>query len=202
MNQATRFALLGRARHGDAVPLAAQAQRKSPLADAPAIRKRFELRATRLEIGAGFGLDDQPGLLSHAVIVNVRLAFHITDWLAIAGLRRLRASPTSRPASRAASSDSLDPHGQPNVPREPTQDEAQAARCRRSTSILGAQLEFDAVHGQVLAVRQAVRALRLLRVRRRRPASASSRRRRRSRLRSAARPTRPRRTPTRATTAA
>ena len=35
------------------LPLAAQAQRKSPLADAPAIRKRFELRSTRLELGAG-----------------------------------------------------------------------------------------------------------------------------------------------------
>ena len=37
------------------LPLAAQAQRKSPLADAPAIRKRFELRSTRLELGVGGG---------------------------------------------------------------------------------------------------------------------------------------------------
>ena len=32
-------------------PLAAHAQRKSPLADAPAISKRFELRQTRFEAG-------------------------------------------------------------------------------------------------------------------------------------------------------
>ena len=37
------------------LPLAAQAQRKSPLADAPAIRKRFELRSTRFEAGVGAG---------------------------------------------------------------------------------------------------------------------------------------------------
>ena len=50
-----RFALLVARRHGDRLPLAAQAQRKSPLADAPAIRKRFELRSTRLELGVGGG---------------------------------------------------------------------------------------------------------------------------------------------------
>jgi len=35
-----------------AITQAAQ-ERKSPLADAPAIRKRFELRANRLEVGVG-----------------------------------------------------------------------------------------------------------------------------------------------------
>ena len=38
-----------------ALPLAAQAQRKSPLEDAPAVRKRYELRSFRLEAGAGYG---------------------------------------------------------------------------------------------------------------------------------------------------
>ena len=49
-----RFALLI-ALAVTALPLAAQAQRKSPLADAVAIRHRYELRSTRFEIGAGLG---------------------------------------------------------------------------------------------------------------------------------------------------
>src|SRR5450432_22839 len=67
-----------------AVPLAAQAQRKSPLADAPAIRKKYELRATRLEIGAGFGSTINQDFY-HTMFFNLKLGFHLTDWLAISG---------------------------------------------------------------------------------------------------------------------
>jgi hypothetical protein len=57
-----RFALLV-ALATVSLPLAAQAQRKSPLADAPAIRKRFELRSTRSS-WARAPAHDQPGLTS------------------------------------------------------------------------------------------------------------------------------------------
>src|SRR3954463_12561009 len=76
-----RFALLV-ALATVSLPLAAQAQRKSPLADAPAIRKRFELRQTRFEIGAGAGSTINQDYY-HTVLVNVRLSFHITDWLSL-----------------------------------------------------------------------------------------------------------------------
>src|SRR6478609_272236 len=66
------------------LPFAAQAQRKSPLADAPAIRKRFELRQTRFELGVGAGSTVNQDFY-HTVLVNVRLAFHVTDWLSIGG---------------------------------------------------------------------------------------------------------------------
>jgi outer membrane beta-barrel protein len=66
------------------LPLAAQAQRKSPLADAPAIRKRFELRSTRLEFGAGMGTTINQDFY-HTVLVQVKLGFHITDWLSLSG---------------------------------------------------------------------------------------------------------------------
>ncbi|HEY4392970.1 MAG TPA: outer membrane beta-barrel domain-containing protein [Polyangia bacterium] len=68
-----------------AVPLAAQAQRKSPLADAPAIRKRYELRAARFEIGAGFGSTVNQDFY-HTMFFNLKLAGHINDWLSIAGV--------------------------------------------------------------------------------------------------------------------
>ena len=79
-----RFALLV-ALTISALPLAAQAQRKSPLADAPAIRKRLELRSSRFEIGVGAGSSiDQD--FYHSVIGNVKLGFHFTDWLSLAAV--------------------------------------------------------------------------------------------------------------------
>jgi len=67
------------------VPSRAQAQHKSPLADAPAIRKRVELRDKRFEIGVGAGSTLNETFF-HDVMLNAHLAFHITDWLAIGGV--------------------------------------------------------------------------------------------------------------------
>ncbi len=68
-----------------AFPVVADAQeRKSPLAGAPAIRHRLELRDKRFEIGAGMGASLGQDFY-HAIFVNARLGFHLTDWLAIAG---------------------------------------------------------------------------------------------------------------------
>jgi outer membrane beta-barrel protein len=67
------------------LPMIAQAQRRSPLADAPAIRKRLELRETRLELGAGLGTTVNQTFY-HGLTANVRLGFHLTDWLSISGV--------------------------------------------------------------------------------------------------------------------
>ena len=67
------------------VPSRAQAQHKSPLAAAPAIRKRVELRDKRFEIGVGAGSTLNETFF-HDVMVNAHLSFHITDWLAIGGV--------------------------------------------------------------------------------------------------------------------
>ena len=135
----------GRARPGgDALPLAAQAQRKSPLADAPAIRKRYELRQTALRARRRRRVDGEPGLLSH-------------------GLRQREGSPSTSPTGcRSAASatspwptsstgfqgkvvDSLaDPPT--DVHREPTPAEAKAGM-QKITNILGAQLEFTPFTG-------------------------------------------------------
>jgi outer membrane beta-barrel protein len=70
-----------------AVPLAARAElpeRKSPLADAPAVRQRSELRGLRFEIGPGvtttIGQD-----YYHAVMVGGKASFFLADWLAVGG---------------------------------------------------------------------------------------------------------------------
>jgi outer membrane beta-barrel protein len=64
-----------------AVTQAAQ-ERKSPLADAPAIRKRLELRDKRFEIGVGLAATIGQDFYN-ALLLNVRLGFHITDWLGV-----------------------------------------------------------------------------------------------------------------------
>ena len=67
-----------------AMPTVAHAQRRSPLADAPAIRKRVELRETRLELGAGIASTINQTFY-HGLMAEVRVGFHITDWLSISG---------------------------------------------------------------------------------------------------------------------
>jgi outer membrane beta-barrel protein len=64
-----------------AVTQAAQ-ERKSPLADAPAIRKRFELRDKRIELGVGMSATIGQDFYN-AVMINLRAGFHFTDWLGL-----------------------------------------------------------------------------------------------------------------------
>jgi outer membrane beta-barrel protein len=128
------------------VPLAAQAQRKSPLADAPAIRKKYELRATRLEIGAGFGSTVNQDFY-HSMFFNVKAGFHITDWLSISAF----AGFTVANLETTFQSDvinSLYTSPQPNHPAsEPTQADAQAS-LQKIKAIYGAQLELTPFAGK------------------------------------------------------
>ena len=142
-------------------PALAQAQRKSPLADAPAIRKRVELRSTRLEVGAGAGSTLNQDFY-HTMFVNLKLGFHITDWLSLSAFGAFTVASLET-GFQDRVRETL-PDANPVDPREPTaqkavgldeQDHADAGRAAR----------VHALHGQVLAVRQAVRALRLLRLR-------------------------------------
>jgi hypothetical protein len=97
-----------------ALPLVAHAQRKSPLADAPAIRKRLELRSGRLEIGAGAGTTVNQDFY-HSVLGNVKLGFHFTDWFSIAAVGGFALANIDT-GSRATSS-RPDPNGIPTVLR-------------------------------------------------------------------------------------
>jgi outer membrane beta-barrel protein len=134
-----RFALLV-ALAMTAVPLAAQAQRKSPLADAPAIRKRFELRASRLELGAGFGTTINQDFY-HTMFLNVKAGFHITDWLAVSAFGGFAVANIATTFQNDLVS-SLNATPGTNQPlNEPTKTEAQASM-QKIKNILGAQLEF------------------------------------------------------------
>jgi outer membrane beta-barrel protein len=124
---------------GLGAPLVAQAQeRKSPLADAPAIRRRVELRDKRFEIGVGLtstvGQD-----FYHAVMVGGRLGFHIADWLSLAVVGGLNITPKFKTSFNERLMDVL-----PVVKgsdRTPTQQEALAGMNRIGEVVAG-QLEL------------------------------------------------------------
>jgi outer membrane beta-barrel protein len=122
-----------------AVPLAAQAQRKSPLADAPAIRKRFELRSTRFEVGAGVGSTINQDYY-HTIFFNIRAGFHITDWLALSGYAGFAAANlTTTFQSDLTNGLNMPPTAPPAS--EPTSDEAQAS-FQKIKGIYAVQLEL------------------------------------------------------------
>jgi outer membrane beta-barrel protein len=120
------------------VPTAARAQeRKSPLADAPAVRRRAELRDKRFEIGVGAGTTVGQDFY-HAVLVNGRLGFHLTDWLAIAGWGGFNLSPNLKTAFHEKLLDVLDDK---TSDRSPTRDEAEQGM-NKIGEAFAAQLEL------------------------------------------------------------
>ncbi len=130
-----------------ALPLAAQAQRKSPLADAPAIRKRYELRQTRFEIGAGGAATINQDFY-HTFFVGVKAGFHFNDWLALSVFGDF-AVANSATGFQGSLTDSLGQPGDPPPPaaREPSAAQAQAAM-QKITNVLGAQVELAPFTGK------------------------------------------------------
>ncbi len=72
---------------------AIEAERKSPLADAPAIRRRLELRSGRFEIGAGVGITPGQDFYT-AVLAQLKMSYHINDWLSVGALGGFNVTPT------------------------------------------------------------------------------------------------------------
>ena len=126
------------------LPLAAQAQRKSPLADAPAIRKRFELRSTRLELGAGMASTLNQDFY-HTVLVQVKLGFHITDWLSLSGFGGFAVANMATGYNEKLIN--ALPETPQNLDRAPTRAEA-AAALQQVSSVFGGQLEITPFTGK------------------------------------------------------
>ncbi len=90
------------------IPAVSQAapERKSPLADAPAIRKRLELRDKRFELGVG-AMQTLNQDFYNALLVDVKVGFHITDWLAITGSFAYNLTPSWRTSFNNKLNDAL-----------------------------------------------------------------------------------------------
>ena len=126
-------------------PLAAHAQRKSPLADAPAIRKRFELRQTRLELGVGAGSTINQDFY-HTVLVDIRGQIHLTDWLSIGGFFDIGAAQVETGFASKLTGSLSDPTNS-MVQREPTPTGAKNG-FQQIPFIAGAQLGFTPFTGK------------------------------------------------------
>jgi outer membrane beta-barrel protein len=125
------------------LPQVAQAQRVSPLADAPAIRKREELRSSRFEGGLGFGSTVGQDFY-HTLFLDLKLDMHINDWLSIGvvgglGFKNLRTAFGDQLVGSL--------HDVPPVPREPTAATATASM-EQIKSMAAAQLEFTPFAGK------------------------------------------------------
>lgn len=127
-----------------ALPLVAHAQRKSPLADAPAIRKRLELRSGRLELGAGAGTTIGQDFY-HSVFVNVKLGFHFTDWLSISGVAGFALANIDTGFKNSIIT-TLDPNDIPNN-RAPSMTAANATM-NQIKQLLAAQIEATPFTGK------------------------------------------------------
>jgi outer membrane beta-barrel protein len=126
-------------------PLAAQAQRESPLHDAPAIRKRLELRDTRLELGAGFGSTLNQDFY-HTMFIDVRLGFHLNDWFSLKVFGDF-AIDNLATGYQERVLESLPDQTSATTGRDPSKSEAQAAMVKINT-MAGGQLEATPFTGK------------------------------------------------------
>jgi outer membrane beta-barrel protein len=128
-----------------ALPEAAQAQRQSPLADAPAIRKRVELRARRGELGVGYGTTLGQDFY-HTQFVTARLGFHLTDWLSIAAFGGFAFANVETSYHEKLNDTLKDETGTPPS-RAPSEAQANASMSKIKM-VGGAQLEFTPFTGK------------------------------------------------------
>jgi outer membrane beta-barrel protein len=117
----------------------AEQERKSPLADAPAIRHRLELRDKRFELGAGAGMTLGQDFY-HAVMINARLGFHLTDWLAIGAVGGFNLTKNLKTSFHEKVSGALEQHGDA-MDRAPSVEEAEGAM-NKINQVFAAQLEL------------------------------------------------------------
>jgi outer membrane beta-barrel protein len=130
------------------LPAVAEAakERKSPLTDAPVIRRRLELRDKRFEIGVGVGVTIGQDFYN-ALLVMPKLAFHFNDWISLAAIGGFNAYPGWKSSFNKDVNAALPGPGEQTI-KSPYKDEA-AWEMNRIGYILAAQLEFIPLSGKI-----------------------------------------------------
>ena len=120
-------------------------ERRSPLADAPAVRHRSELRGLRFEIGPGvtttIGQD-----FYHAVMVGGKASFFLSDWLAIGGMFGHNLTPDFKTSFHERLESVLNATPQ-TMDRAPTLAQAEAGM-NRIAQTFAAQVELIPFSGK------------------------------------------------------
>jgi outer membrane beta-barrel protein len=131
-------------------PLAARAElpeRKSPLADAPAVRHRAELRSGRFEIGPGVATTIGQDFY-HAVMVGGKATFHLADWLAIGGMFMHNVTPNFQTAFREQLDTALAPPGKDKMPDRTPPLKVATSSMNKIAQTFAAQLELSPFSGK------------------------------------------------------
>jgi outer membrane beta-barrel protein len=124
----------------------AEKERKSPLTDAPVIRKRLELRDKRFEFGVGAGVTIGQDF-TNALLVMPKLAFHFTDWLSLAAVGGFNLTPGWK---TTFNNDVMGKLPKPDIVpfKSPHPDEA-AWEMNRIGYLLVGQIEFIPLSGKI-----------------------------------------------------
>ena len=124
----------------------AEKARKSPLTNAPVIRKRLELRDKRFEFGVGAGVSIGQDFYN-ALLVMPKLSFHFTDWISLAVLGGLNATPSWKSSFNNDINGALPPPGGATI-KSPYAPDAQATMNHMKFVALG-QVEFIPLSGKI-----------------------------------------------------
>ncbi|MDZ4697576.1 MAG: outer membrane beta-barrel domain-containing protein [Deltaproteobacteria bacterium] len=120
--------------------------RVGPLVDAPAIRGRLELRQKRFELGAGLGSTIGQDFY-HATLLNLKLGYHFTDWLALTAMVAQNVTPEFQTGTTDRLLASLPEMPSPNLDRSPSKQQAKDGMNHIGT-VIGAQAEIAAITGK------------------------------------------------------
>src|ERR1039457_339841 len=111
----------------------AEKERKSPLTDAPVIRKRLELRDKRFEFGVGVGVSIGQDFYN-ALLVMPKLSFHFTDWISLAGVFGYNMTPSWKSSFNNDVSGALQSSG--NTIKSPLQSDRKSTRLNSSHLVM------------------------------------------------------------------
>jgi outer membrane beta-barrel protein len=130
------------------LPTVAEAakERKSPLTDAPVIRRRLELRDKRFEIGVGAGVTIGQDFYN-ALLVMPKLAFHFNDWISLAGVGGFNIYPGWKSSFNNDVYAALPASNEQTI-KSPFKDEA-AWEMNRINYLAAGQVEFIPLSGKI-----------------------------------------------------
>lgn len=127
----------------------AEKERKSPLTDAPVVRRRLELRDKRFEIGVGAGVTISQDFYN-ALLIMPKMAFHFNDWLSLAVVAGYNATPDWKSSFNNDVYSALGAAAQANTAnsKSPTADDARATMNHIQYFAVG-QVEFIPLSGKI-----------------------------------------------------
>jgi outer membrane beta-barrel protein len=130
------------------LPAAAEAakERKSPLTNAPVVRRRLELRDKRFEIGVGAGVTIGQDFYN-ALLVMPKMAFHFNDWLSLAAVGGFNVYPGWKSSFNNDVIGALPDPGKDTI-KSPYNREA-AWEMNRIGYLVAGQVEFIPLSGKI-----------------------------------------------------